>query len=769
MAEKKLTIGMLISGIMDQFSVSICYGASQTAREQAVNLVVIPGKYLNRDLSATPEIMYEYQFNTLFQYVKKEAFDGIIVAADCIGCLTTEDNVRRLMAQYAGIPCILLASQISGYDNITYDNKTGVKEAIRYLIREAGCKKFGMIGGPGGNHDGKERKEALLETLEEAGIPFDESCFVEGNLSRKSHKAARKLLDAHGDLDAIFCVNDDTAIALYEVMEERGLEPGRDIKVLGYDNTVGASKMNPPLSSVWADPVALGARACQMLLDQLHGKTIESLQLQTKFVKRKSFGDTEGLPGESQADFLSRGYIEECFQDIFYRYQNSGNESRMAEIKENFFDLFYSFRDLQENVEEGSVVCKRKMDEFLADYPLDLWDTDNMMAALERIQSRLMQEQRDIHGKHELLKLFDLLHQKIIYAMDRYLEMLRGKEESYDYSLKIFVKDLMQFDKGNDLSYSNLLINLGFLQIKNASVYIFEKPVTHLDKEVFTPPAYVYLKAVLQNGKVQNVPSIEQKIKTSDIFYREAAKDADVPSVLFPLFFNELIYGVMLFDLEEPVFNNGEFLVNQMSAAAKMIDLLKSNEAIQQQLEESMAALRENNIELDNLSRYDALTGIYNRRGFMDSAEKMYEDAKAQKQNLLVLYADMNNLKIINDRYGHEEGDFSIKLIADVLKSLISWQGIVGRIGGDEYAGILKYEGSAEAQKLVELISRTFEQFNAGSDKDYNVTVSVGTGVLYGNGKMTLKEALSQADESLYKVKKLRKKTVAKTDARKNA
>ena len=113
---------------------------------------------------------------------------------------------------------------------------------------------------------------------------------------------------------------------------------------------------------------------------------------------------------------------------------------------------------------------------------------------------------------------------------------------------------------------------------------------------------------------------------------------------MLPLYSNENLYGVVLMDLTEKVFENGEFLVNQLSSAAKMIDLLKTNEKVQQKLEESLAVLKENNIALDNLSRIDAMTGILNRRGFMDAAQKMID---RKDGTVYVIYVDMNNLKII--------------------------------------------------------------------------------------------------------------------------
>lgn len=194
----------------------------------------------------------------------------------------------------------------------------------------------------------------------------------------------------------------------------------------------------------------------------------------------------------------------------------------------------------------------------------------------------------------------------------------------------------------------------------------------------------------------------------------------------------------------------------------RIINLLQTNEEIQRQLEESYETMRENNIVLDTLSKSDGLTGILNRRGFYLRGEKMLYDAQGQGECVLVFYADMNNLKIINDRYGHEEGDFSLKLIARLLKENVSEKGIVGRIGGDEFAGVMYCEGEEYAEKLKEQIYGSFDLYNKTSSKEYNVTVSFGAVVIKATRGMTLEEILVKADEKLYEAKKLRKKEVAK-------
>ena len=79
--KKRPTIGLLVSGLTEYFTVSLCRGVMQAAEAADVNLIVLPGKNIDRDFSCYPKIMYEYQYGTLFEYPSPENLDAVIVSA----------------------------------------------------------------------------------------------------------------------------------------------------------------------------------------------------------------------------------------------------------------------------------------------------------------------------------------------------------------------------------------------------------------------------------------------------------------------------------------------------------------------------------------------------------------------------------------------------------------------------------------------------------------------------------------------------------------
>lgn len=765
--KRRLTIGILVSGIVDDAVIELCQGAMRASKGENINIVVLPGKYLDRDLSGNTNVLYEYQYNTIFYYAKPETVDGLIIAADFIGCMTTKDRVEKLLKEYKGIPSVLAVSKIDGYVGVTFDNPLGIEEGMNYLIEKAGKNKFGMIGASSDNSDAEERKQAFIRTLQNHSIPFRDEMFVEGNLTRECRAEAAELLDNNPGIEAVICVNDVTAMGLYEEMKRRGLQPGQDISVLGYDDSPIAMTADPPLSSVRADMEEVGAEAIRLLLRLLSGEKIEDRVLSTKFIRRNSFvyvvNEEEGNANRSKIHF------EKAFDDIFCRHYKEDSQ-KIQTLKETFRDLFEKITDVFEKEEyrpEDGYMLLRMVDSFLDMGAVYYADVDNLLAFLESLYRQLKRGKKTDTGKFELRDFFSLIYRKIVLAINYQLGALRDKESRSNYSMKHFIREMLQFEKGNDPSYTFLLSNLEWLHVRNAYLYTFEKPLLHLYKETFHIPEEFYLKACLIDGKIYSVPAIEQKLYFQDIFHnRFMQEDKRYNLVVLPLFSSEMLYGILLCDLSDGIFINGEFLVSQIGSAAKMIALLRTNEEIQQQLEESLVTLHTNNIVLDNLAKSDGLTGLYNRRGFYDAAEKLIAEQKADNKAVYVVYVDMNNLKIINDRYGHEEGDFSLKLISEILVKNVEGKGVAGRIGGDEFACVMRYHGEEESS-MLQAIYDEFDQYNSRSDKAYNVTVSAGAYLLQADDTLTLAEALTQADEKLYEVKKYRKKNVAKSKSQK--
>lgn len=757
---RRFRIGVLTSGILDEFTKTTCKGIMKEAKHADVDVIVFPGKYLQRDLSANPELMYEYQYNTLFKYPTAENVDALVIVAGSVGFFATEKCMTDWFASYQNIPCVLIAYNSKDYVSVNFDNYQGIKDGLEFMIKHSKCCHFGMIGGNQDNTDARERKETFYSVLHENGFHDEDIVYAEGDSAGRYEKAYCEILDKRPQVDAVFCTNDEVATNFYEEVKRRGLRIGKDISILGYDDTVQAADMAPPLSTVRADSWKLGEEALKQAVNLLLGKEVEkNRRIPTNFVRRASIYVNKNLRQEEENQNLK-------FESVFYRFIHEEITEEIQAVKEIYDKVIHAFRKImfQDECEVSDYAGMAGLiDEFIASGALEYADLDRIISILQRIYTTKL-DGYSPEKKMKLMDLFFLFSTKMSYALNQQFGKSRKESDDERHEMKLFVQRLLQFEKGTDSSYGTLLQNVGWLGIHDAALYTFERPCIHLESETFVPPETMLLKAVMKNGEVRVLSAYEQSVKMSEIFYNEYYQTQNrIDRVVLPLFHNEVLYGLLVCNLSQQIYVYGEFLINQLSSAVKVIELLHTNEAIQIQLEENLRTLKENNVKLDTISKSDVLTGIYNRRGFYEEAEIKLAELKASGKDALVVYADMNNLKIINDRYGHKEGDESLRMIGAILQEMVKGRGVAGRIGGDEYACILEWDAdNTTISNIIKRIYKHFERYNASSDKPYNLTISAGGYVLTADDKLGLSEALQKADERLYTEKLKRSKEVAK-------
>ena len=149
-------------------------------------------------------------------------------------------------------------------------------------------------------------------------------------------------------------------------------------------------------------------------------------------------------------------------------------------------------------------------------------------------------------------------------------------------------------------------------------------------------------------------------------------------------------------------------------------------EKVENQLKEALKDLEVYNKKLHHQSLRDELTSLYNRRGFMTLGTQYYEYAKNMKKGFLILFADLDDLKQINDQYGHPEGDWAIVKTAEIFNQSFRDMDIIARIGGDEFTILVS---GALPQDEAYIINRLYRLFGLSSkeyNKSYNLSISIG-------------------------------------------
>jgi len=166
--------------------------------------------------------------------------------------------------------------------------------------------------------------------------------------------------------------------------------------------------------------------------------------------------------------------------------------------------------------------------------------------------------------------------------------------------------------------------------------------------------------------------------------------------------------------------------------------------------------IEEMKIKLYSLATYDVMTGILNRHIGLEKLDRQFKNIEKKKGSLVTVFIDINNLKYVNDRFSHEEGDKLIKNVVKVIENNLQPEDVFLRFGGDEF--ILGFDrlNLGEVRNLFDDIEKQFEEYNKNNSIQYKTSISLG--IVECSGDDTLEEYINLADIEMYKDKKQKKK-----------
>ncbi len=165
--------------------------------------------------------------------------------------------------------------------------------------------------------------------------------------------------------------------------------------------------------------------------------------------------------------------------------------------------------------------------------------------------------------------------------------------------------------------------------------------------------------------------------------------------------------------------------------------------------------------ELNRIYVIDPLCNIYNRNGFIKHADMVFNDCVAAEKTVMITFIDMDGLKYINDNYGHDEGDFAIKELANVIKECCDIDDICARFGGDEFVIFNRNATEDSSHILEQRFNAKLEHHNSIISKPYKISASIGSVTTKVDDSFTLFKIVKMADEVMYEVKKNKKNSRA--------
>ena len=158
--------------------------------------------------------------------------------------------------------------------------------------------------------------------------------------------------------------------------------------------------------------------------------------------------------------------------------------------------------------------------------------------------------------------------------------------------------------------------------------------------------------------------------------------------------------------------------------------------------------------ELERLATTDPLTGVFNRRSFFDTAYKEVRRAVRYSQPLAILMLDIDNFKAVNDNYGHQFGDTVLRRFAELVKSSLREEDLLGRVGGEEFCALLVSSQERGAYLVAERIrKRWMEEVFELQGSQVSFSVSIGIAIMLDETE-SMEDIMERADVGLYTAKR---------------
>lgn len=777
MTNNRLNIGIFTCHIDNDYAVEVCKGAEFAAKELDCNLIIFPGMFLNASFNDPANQLYDYQYNSIFYYANPECLDALIVSVGAISSFLSEKDLSAFLSHFEGIPILTLEEKIDGYPCIMTDNSGGMRVAVEHLIQKHNRKHICFVAGKESNADSAQRLGIYLDVLAEHGYKATDNMIAHGDFSEYCGAEIGVLIDNNPDMDALVFANDQMAIAGYTELRKRGLRIGEDISVIGFDDSTSSVNMDPPLTTVNINSSELGYRAVYGAAHLAQSGTVNSEILNSHFIKRLSCGCR--LCSESDI-YASNSNVRKGLlsleDDEILKILDC---TLFDEIKYSFFAhrVIEAFNDIF--LDMIKVMKCNVADDYESKF-LHRIIIDKIKTRLESDITDFYPVQKIIYMFRELASIcascdlspakrleFNNLNAVITNALSLFLSnsLYRKMQENrmLGWSSIYITRDTLTYGDDLDKTYSSILNKLKALNYNGAYIYTYDDEIKITDSGSWTVPRSLFLQAYYNPNNTQVLFGESRRIPSTEIFDNEYTYyEQRFTSVIVPIFTNEDHHGLFICNTDVADFSTIYSTSLQLGAALKYMALLREQTITQEQLKLSLNEIHEKNELLNHLSTSDELTGIYNRRGFMERVEYYISIPSNHGLKAILLFADMDSLKVVNDKFGHKDGDFALKNIANILSMSFGPHDVIGRIGGDEFVCFAFTDDPSYVTQVQERIKQYSAELNATCGKPYFIEMSVGVTEFTCDGEQTIEDLLSQADSALYSNKRYKRMSILK-------
>ena len=762
MSKTNYKIGHLMGTLYAEYPTLLYRGSKDAVLQAGHTFVRICDQVtVHRELMDYDEVMFSLIL------AEKLKLDAYLISPGSIFQLfkdITKFSVDKLVRILPPDRTIILDSSFENYRSISKNNASGMHECMRHLIYDMGYKHIAFIAGQEGSNSSTQRKSIYLEEIRKAGLDVDDTYITHASYWGNCENVVDALLDAHPDIDAIACAVDRIAYSCYNSIKARNLTVGKDIAVTGFDDLPDSAIMNPPLTSVKCNPYDIGRIGALEAIRLCQGLEQKETHLNSKLIVRGSSDPSKNSDIKvsfdnllSQTPIPWNDVVDEFVRLSWKKEFGAECESYKKGIRNIFkhfsdaYNVYLSTRDTT-----VSAFKENQLKDFLIKTKVQ---NDFSLTGLQQAFSdfyKAIKENLSLDAQlyfSEQFSLLNMLISRIYYEDIKQLDSKQTLRESLSMQI---MDDALVFSNNRKEAVYHSLQHIKELGFNYALLYNLSKPIV-VDVAPEFSDEILYLQGMLYNNEITTFEPTEKNVCYENILVNPFTNEiAPIEVSICPLMSDKLTTGYIVLDESLDQFRQNA-VIQMLSYSSRHIYM------IEQELE-MIKLLNKNNIILSKESTQDALTGLYNRRGFVQKTDSTIKGLVGK--DVAFFYMDLDGLKGINDTLGHDLGDSAIKNTAEILKSSFRSSDILCRMGGDEFVAFVELTYVSDVELIIDRINSKINEFNAKNKHEYKLSISIGYKIFLVTGENVkhLSTLLKEADKMLYENKKAKKQCNKKSE-----
>lgn len=329
-------IALFVHNLTVEYSLTVAQGvASFFTPDKGVKLILAQTNQPNY-----PHGIYEYQYWTSAELLKAEDIDLVMIVTSAYQTFIQEEELKKFLKPFSKKPIVSIAADLP-FDDVHYttsDCTQAYNQVIEHLVKEHGCKNIGFLSAAETNSaEGIARLAAFKKALKNNNLTFNPDNVIEAMFVREAaYTITREKYKSKEDVkvDAFLAANDLMAEGCMKALQELGVKVPKDVKFVGFDDSVRASFTSPSLSTIDQNVAGQGYAAAEIAWKILNG---EKLPRETKTATEPIYRQSCGCVKTSNISFVSRNQAGEIVEN---HHINSNTIEEYTESSKDIIGIY---------------------------------------------------------------------------------------------------------------------------------------------------------------------------------------------------------------------------------------------------------------------------------------------------------------------------------------------------------------------------------------------------------------------------------------------